>query len=324
MKVWKPLGLAIAGVAITLSLINASWIAPDPKGRLILVARRGVGPAIPPDALAQGGCTATRIAQPPEEALYLENSLPSLYRAMKLSAGAIEVDVQRTRDGQPVLFRDANLECRTNGRGAVRDHDLAGLKALDIGFGYTADGGRTYPLRGRGVGGMPTVEEALREVPTTRLIFNLPGGDPAMADAVVAAFERAGTRIDGKYGFHGDPAAVARVKALAPAAFTFAAGRPSACLDDYFRVGWASLVPASCRNTNVIVPLDGQFALWGWPNRFLARMAGAGTQVMMVSRQSKGGLVGLETVEQIDDVPRDFRGYLWVEDFFTVGRAVQR
>jgi glycerophosphoryl diester phosphodiesterase len=324
MKVWKPLGLAIAGVAITLSLINASWIAPDPKGRLILVARRGVGPAIPPAALAQGGCTATRISPPPEDNLFIENSLPSLFRAMRLGAGAIEVDVQRTRDGQAVLFRDTTLECRTNGRGAVRDHDLAGLKALDIGHGYTADGGRTFPLRGRGIGGMATVEEALREVPTTRLIFNLPGGDPAVADALVEAFGRAGTRIDGKYGFHGDPAAVARVKALAPAAFTFATGGPNACLEDYFRVGWTSFVPASCRNTTLILPLDGQFALWGWPNRFLARMAGAGTQVMMVSRQSAGALVGLETVEQIDDVPRDFRGYLWIEDFLEVGSAVQR
>jgi glycerophosphoryl diester phosphodiesterase len=324
MKVWKPLGLAIAGVAITLSLINASWIAPDPKGRLILVARRGVGPAIPPEALAQGGCTATRISPPPEDSLFIENSLPSLFRAMRLGAGAIEVDVRRTRDGQVVLFRDASLECRTDGRGAVRDHDLASLKALDIGYGYTADGGRTFPLRGRGVGGMATVEEALREVPTTRLIFNLPGGDPQVADALVAAFGRAGTKIDGKFGFHGDPAAVARVKALAPAAFTFAADGSSACLADYFRVGWTSFVPASCRNTNVILPLDGQFALWGWPNRFLARMAGAGTQVMMVSRQNGGAIIGLETVEEIDDVPRDFRGHLWIEDFFAVGRAVQR
>jgi glycerophosphoryl diester phosphodiesterase len=324
VKVWKPLGLAIAGVAVTLSLINASWIAPDPKGRLILVARRGVGPPISPAALADGGCTATRIAQPPEEALYIENSLPSLFRAVRLGAGAIEVDVRRTRDGHAVLFRDPTLECRTNGRGRVRDHDLAGLKSLDIGFGYTADGGRTFPLRGRGVGGMATVEEALREVPTIGLIFNLPGDDPAVADALVAAFVRAGVTIDGKHGFHGDPAAIARLKALAPAAWTFSAGDAGACLGDYFRIGWTSVVPASCRDATVILPLDGQFSVWGWPNRFLARMADADAKVMMTAGQSGGAITGLDTVEQIDDVPRDFRGYLWVEDFYTVGRAVQR
>jgi glycerophosphoryl diester phosphodiesterase len=324
MRVWKPLGLGIAGVAITLSLINASWIAPEPKGQLILVARRGVAPPIPHEALAGGGCTATRIADPPEGNLYIENGLPSLYRAMRLGAGAIEVDVQRTRDGQAVLFRDATLDCRTNGRGAVRDHDLASLKTLDIGHGYTADGGKTFPLRGRGIGGMATVEDALREVPTTRLIFNLPAGDPAVADALVAAFERAGATIDGRYGFHGDPAATARVKALAPAAWTFAAAELGSCLDAYSKVGWTAWVPAACRDTTVAIPVDGQFGVWGWPNRFLSRMAGANTKVMVLGPERGGGINGLETVQQINDVPRDFRGYLWIEDFFTVGRAVQR
>ena len=326
MSVWKPLGLGIGGFAITLSLINASWIAPDPQGQLVLVARRGVAPAIPLAAAADGGCTASRIA-PPADNLYIENSLRSLYRAMRLGAGAIEVDVQRTRDNHMVLFRDAVLECRTNGRGTVRDHDLAALKALDIGYGYTADKGRTFPLRGRGIGGMPTVEEALREVPTTRLVFRLVGGDPAEADALVAAFARAGVKIDGKYSFYGDPRVTARVKALAPEAWTFNAAALTACLDDYLKIGWTTYVPSSCRNTTVAVPVDRQWAIWGWPNRFLARMAQANSRVMVIGGNGgkpAGGLVGLETVEQIDDVPRDFRGYLWIEDFETVGRAVQR
>jgi glycerophosphoryl diester phosphodiesterase len=323
MRVWKPLGLGIAGVAVTLSLINASWIAPKPKGQLVLVARRGAGPPVPLAALAEGGCSATRISAPDDNP-YIENSLPSLYRAMRLGAGAIEVDVRRSRDGQAVLFRDETLECRTNGRGRVSDHDLARLKALDIGFGYTADGGRSFPLRGRGIGGMATVEEALREVPSTRLIFKLPPGDPAVADALVAAFARAGVAIDGRFSFHGDPAAAARVRALAPSAWTFDTAARGSCLDDYLKVGWSSYVPASCRGTTVFVPVDGQFAIWGWPNRFLARMAGANTKVMVVGGEPGRGLAGLQTVEQIDDVPRDFRGYLWIEDFFTVGRAVRR
>ena len=324
MKVWKPLGLGIAGLAVTLSLINASWIAPDPKGQLVLVARRGLGPQFTPDAAVDGGCTASRIA-PPGDHLFIENSLPSLYKAMRLGAGALEVDVQRTRDGQVVLFRDETLECRTNGRGRVRDHDLAALKALDIGFGYTADGGKTYPLRGRGIGGMPTVEEALREVRTSRFVFRFVGRDPADADALVAAFARAEMKIDpARYSFTGDPTVAARVKALVPGAWTYGKAELEGCLSDYMRVGWTSFVPAACRNTTVAIPVDKQWAIWGWPNRFLARMADAGSKVMVLGPERRGEVTGLETVEQIDDVPRDFRGYLWIEDFSTVGRAVQR
>jgi glycerophosphoryl diester phosphodiesterase len=324
MTVWKPVGLGICGVAMALSLVNASWIAPDPAGRLVLVARRGVAPPVTPADVAAGGCTANKITVP-EGNLYIENSLRSLYRATKIGANAIEVDVRRSRDGRAVLFRDATLECRTNGRGALVDHDLAALKTLDIGHGYTADGGKTFPMRGRGIGGMPTVEEALREVPTTRLVFRFAGSDPADADALVAAFARAGRDIDDKYSFHGDPRVVTRLKTLAPKAWTFNADTLTGCLGDYVKVGWTSFVPASCRNTTVAVPVDRQWALWGWPNRFLARMTAAGTKVMVVGAEPADGVVtGIEAVEQIDDVPRDFRGYLWIEDFGTVGTAVRR
>ncbi|HEY0026340.1 MAG TPA: glycerophosphodiester phosphodiesterase family protein [Allosphingosinicella sp.] len=324
MRIWKPLGLGIAAVAIALSLVNASWIAPDPAGQLVLVARRGLAQQFPRDAEAQGACTAARIAPVEEENRYIENSLASYYKAMRFGAGAIEVDVQRTRDNQIVLFRDTTLECRTNGKGRVRDHDLAALKALDIGYGYTADGGKTFPLRGRGVGGMPSVEEALREVRAVRLIFNFKSDDPADAHALVAAFGRAGVPIDKKYSFFGAPAVTARVRKLAPGAWTYGKAELEGCLGDYIKTGWTSFVPASCRNTTVAVPVDRQWAVWGWPNRFLARMAAANTKVMVLGPHRDGEITGLEAVEQIDDVPRDFRGFLWIEDFYNVGRAVQR
>ncbi|HEY0149748.1 MAG TPA: glycerophosphodiester phosphodiesterase family protein [Allosphingosinicella sp.] len=323
MKVWKPLGLAIAGSAIALSLINASWIAPTPKGQLVLVARRGLGPQPAGGEVRADGCAATRIA-PPGDNFYIGNSLPSFFRAMRMGADAIEVDVRRTRDNQAVLFRDETLECRTNGRGAVGNHDLAALKALDIGFGYTADGGKTFPFRGRGIAGMPTVEEALRETPKLRFIFNLPGGDPADADALVAAFARAGREIDGKYSFRGNPKVVGRLKALVPSAWTWDAAAPQTCLADYSKIGWTSFVPESCRNVTIIIPVDQQWSIWGWPNRFQARMAGANSKVMVVEAVNGADVTGLTRVEQIDDVPRDFRGYLWIEDFATVGSAVRR
>ena len=41
------------------------------------------------------------------------------------------------------------------------------LKSLDAGYGYSADGGRTFPFRGKGVGAIPTLAEAVRALPTT-------------------------------------------------------------------------------------------------------------------------------------------------------------
>ena len=63
-----------------------------------------------------------------------------------------QLDVQLTKDNQLAVFHDYDLSMRTNGTGAFSDWNMADLKKLDIGYGYTADNGQTYPFRGQGVG----------------------------------------------------------------------------------------------------------------------------------------------------------------------------
>ena len=321
MKLWRKAAIGLALLAVGLSLLNASWIAPRPAGRLVVIAQRGIVQPLREDADG-GGCTARSI-RASEDNLYIENSLPSLFKATRLGAEGVEIDVRRSRDGHAIVFRDESVECRTNGRGRVADLGLAELKALDIGHGYTPDG-TSFPLRGRGIGGMPTVEETLREIPEAHIVFNLRGGGPALADALVAAFRRAEVKIDRRYGFHGDAAALARLKSLVPDAWTFEVGRLGACLDAYVPVGWTGYVPEACRRTSVGVPVGTGWTVWGWPYRFFARMAGAESRVLMYRGIAGGEILGLDAPEQLDRVPRDFKGHLFIEDFHTVGRALQR
>ena len=42
MKLWQWAGTGVAAFAVTVSLVNASWLAPRLNGPLILVAHRGV------------------------------------------------------------------------------------------------------------------------------------------------------------------------------------------------------------------------------------------------------------------------------------------
>ena len=83
-------------------------------------------------------------------------------------------------------------------------------------------------------------------------------------------------------------------------------------------------MPERCRNTIVAVPLNYQWMIWGWPKRFLARMDSVGTKVILLGPYEDGEISGLEQPEQLARVPRDFRGYLWIEDFYAVGRALER
>src|SRR3546814_11551233 len=112
--------------------------------------------------------------------------------AVGLGAAMVEVDVAPTKDGRMVLFHDWTVDCRTNGQGETRDLPLAQLKALDLGHGYTADGGKTFPLRGKGVGTMPTVAEGLAALPVHPTPFNFKSTAPAAADQLFALLHEIG------------------------------------------------------------------------------------------------------------------------------------
>jgi glycerophosphoryl diester phosphodiesterase len=66
-----------------------------------------------------------------------ENTLAGIQAALGLGADAIEVDVQATADGVPVLLHDLTLDRTTSGSGDLAAHTLQQLQALDAGGGQT-------------------------------------------------------------------------------------------------------------------------------------------------------------------------------------------
>ncbi|MFD2613284.1 glycerophosphodiester phosphodiesterase [Paenibacillus gansuensis] len=77
--------------------------------------------------------------------------------AMRLALGEyyvdwMELDVQLTKDGVPVVIHDFTVNRTTNGRGRVKDKTLADIRALDAGSWYSRE------FAGERV---PTLEEVL-------------------------------------------------------------------------------------------------------------------------------------------------------------------
>jgi glycerophosphoryl diester phosphodiesterase len=315
-------GLAVAFLVLT--VVNASWLAPTPKGHVKLIAHRGVYQAFDHRGLAKDTCTATRIEAPYHR--YLENTLPSLHMAKALGAAMVELDFAPTKDGRLVVFHDWTLDCRTDGHGDTRDRTLAEIKTLDAGYGYTADGGRTFPFRGKGIGMIPTLAEYLREAGSKPLLFNFKSADPSEADRLAVALKAAGRDVEGiGDGFYGGPEAgpVARIRQIYPKAWVFSKERAKACSKAYAIEGWFGVTPAACRNGTLIVPLDYQWAFPGWPNRAIARMDAAGAHVLMVGPQrGEGNPAGLDMPEQLGQVPASFNGYLFVDDIWNVAPAL--
>lgn len=74
-----------------------------------------------------------------------ENTLPAFEKAVELGVAGIELDVQRTRDGELVVIHDETVDRTSNGSGAVVDLVLDEIRALDVGDGRSGYGGLTVP-----------------------------------------------------------------------------------------------------------------------------------------------------------------------------------
>jgi glycerophosphoryl diester phosphodiesterase len=62
-----------------------------------------------------------------------ENTLAGVRKALELQADAIEIDVQASADGVPVLMHDLTVDRTTNGSGEVAKTSLEHLRTLDAG-----------------------------------------------------------------------------------------------------------------------------------------------------------------------------------------------
>ncbi|MDQ8154575.1 MAG: glycerophosphodiester phosphodiesterase [Gemmatimonadota bacterium] len=115
-----------------------------------------------------------------------EDTLESFRQGMALGADGLEFDVRLSRDGVAVVIHDPTVDRTTNGTGAVATQTLAELRALDAGYRFTADSGRTFPYRGRGVR-IPTLDEALAAHPDTPCIIEIKAAEAT--EAVIRALD---------------------------------------------------------------------------------------------------------------------------------------
>jgi glycerophosphoryl diester phosphodiesterase len=311
----RTISLIVLGfVLAVLGLINASIFAPLPKGDAKLISHRGVYHLYDKRAAyGRDTCTAQYIYLPQHE--IFENSIASMESAVSLGASMVEVDIAPTKDGEMVLFHDWTVDCRTNGEGETRNLTLAELKALDIGYGYTADGGK-------GVGLIPTVEEALDALPDTPILFNFKSKNAQEADQLFQILQRSG-RDSMNIGdaFYGGAKPVKRMQQLLPDNWSFSTkGRMKSCTIDYALYGWSGIVPESCVNGTIAIPINYRWAFWGYPNRLIARMESVGARVLIMGPHESGkSNEGLSSAKQIEQIPANYNGYIWVEDIMTVG-----
>ncbi|HEX3046251.1 MAG TPA: glycerophosphodiester phosphodiesterase family protein [Bacillota bacterium] len=289
-------------------LNNSSLLMNQTSGKPWFMAHRGLAQTFSMEGITGDTCTAERI-YPPEHP-YLENTLPSMEAAFAYGAKLVELDIQPTRDEQLAVFHDWTLDCRTDGRGVTREHTMAELKLLDIGYGYTADGGKTYPFRGQGIGSMPTLTEVFARFPNSPLLIHIKSDDPEEGNRLakfLASFPE--ERLNQLAVYGGDKPIAALQKRL-PRLRVMSKATMMKALVSYLLVGWTGYVPPACRNTELHLPEKYARWLWGWPQRFMDRMEKANTRVILVAGNGVWS-EGFDSLEDMKRLPPHYTGGVW-------------
>ncbi|HWK68175.1 MAG TPA: glycerophosphodiester phosphodiesterase family protein [Rhizobiaceae bacterium] len=315
--------IVMFSLAACIFLANSNLFVPrEREASPTLLAHRGIAQRFEIAGVERDDCSATAIAQPSHD--YLENTIRSMSAAFEAGADVVEFDVHPTTDGQFAVIHDWTLDCRTDGHGVTREHSMAELKTLDIGYGYTADGGKTFPFRGKGRGLMPTMDEVLATFPDRRFLINVKSNDPNEGTKLAAAVGRLPPERRALLVPYGGDRPIEEIRRLLPDMKIVSRGSLKACLLRYAGYGWTGLVPNACRNLVLLVPTNVAPWLWGWPDRFLARMRSVGTEVFVVAPWSGGATAGIDTPEELKTLPKGYSGGIWTNAIEVIGPIIKR
>ncbi|MCR8842101.1 glycerophosphodiester phosphodiesterase [Paenibacillus sp. SC116] len=299
---------------------NTSLFIKDSGKSPELLAHRGLGQTFPMEGIQNDTCTAERIYEP--EHSYLENTIPSMEAAFAAGADTVELDIQPTTDGEFAVFHDWTLDCRTDGKGDTRDHSMAELKKLDVGYGYTADNGATYPFRGKGVGLIPTLGEVLTQFPEKSLLIHIKSNDPNEGVLLAQYLSKLPTRQLEQLAVYGGDEPIAALREKLPNIRVMSMDTMKSCLLPYAAVGWTGYVPAACENTQLHIPEKFAPYLWGFPSKFLARMEEANTKVILVAGNG-GWSEGFDKELDLARLPEKYDGGIWTNRIDVIAPAVK-
>lgn len=302
---------------------NTSRFSDAGSRRPTLLAHRGISPRFDVAGVENDTCTATRIAPP--TTTFLENTIPSIGASFAAGADVVEIDVHPTTDDNFAVFHDWRLDCRTDGHGVTREHSMDELRRLDAGFGYTADNGKTFPFRGKGVGLIPSLADVLGAFPDRRFLINVKSNDPSEGVRLASALGRLPPQRRDELMVYGGDRPIDELRRTLPGMKLMSRKSLTACLGRYIAWGWTGIVPARCHDMVVLVPSNVAPWLWGWPGKFLARMRPARSETFVLGPYHRGQFsTGIDTPEALRRLPVGYAGGIWTDEIETIARAIGR
>lgn len=311
----------ITVISITMFLafiyINNSMLFTDSddQQKPLFLAHRGLAQTFDISKVKWDTNTAAIIYKPEHE--FIENTLSSIQASFDNGADVVELDIRVSKDKQLVVFHDSHVDYRTEKKGKVSDFTLKELQQMDIGYGYTHDNGKSYPLRSKDIGLMPSFDQVTKEFPQKEFLVHIRDNGPEIAHLLLGKFKTMKDEIK-YFSVYGNDEATAIIKKEFPQMRTLTAKNLKKALIHYALIGWSGYVPESMHNMQLHLPVEYSKFLWGWPVKFHKRMNKVNSRVVLV--QMKGPWSGgFDTVEDLKKIPDNYYGYIWTDRIDRVG-----
>jgi len=299
----KFLLFALGGMATIIIGILSHFYWPHslpPKPiSFTLIAHRAVSQTFPREHIKNDTCTA-KIIYPPTHS-FLENTIPSIREAIQYGADIVEIDIHPTTDNQLAIFHDWTIDCRTNGQGITHEQSMETLRKLDIGYGYTADGGKTYPFRGKGIGLMPTFDEVMREFPQQRFLVDQKDRFEKTLKLLANALKKYPSQQRKNIYLFSDDKQYEILKQEIPEVQKIFPTRREAkdCIPQYLAMLFSGSISKACGKYAFGIPASYLKYVPGWPNLFLSKARQSNLKVYVIDVDT------LESFEKIRGLPID-------------------
>lgn len=155
-----------------------------------------------------------------------------------------------------------------------------------------------------------------------------------MAREIVDYLESQQLATWNRLSFFGSALVLDQLRGIVPGVRAWSTRSVTRCLAGYLETGWYGHVPESCEGGMIIVPVKqysyGRMSLpasllWGWPNRFLARMRAHRTEVMLITSIDvrSRGFSRLDKLEDLSRIPAGFEGAIWTDQIAVIGPTLR-
>ena len=311
----------ILGFFFFLWLNNASLFADRNENKITIIAHGALGQTYNLEDVKWNTNTASIIHKP--QHFYIENTLSSIQAAFDYGADIVEFDIRLTKDKQLAVFHDYTLEYRTDGKGSVSDYTMDELRLLDVGFGYTADSGKTFPLKGKGVGLMPSIGDVFRTFPDRKFLVHIKDGGDEIGPVLLHFFKTLSDSTINHISVYGNDPALDLLRNHYPEMKILSKSKLLGAFTRYLLIGWTGVIPNSIRNMEIHVPLKYAELFWGWPDKFLQRMDKANTRVVLV-QYVNGWSEGFDSENDLTKLPEGYTGGIWTNRIDVIGPLLKK